>query len=112
METNLNGTAMFSARSLLTLLSALLLAAPAIAVQGAPVSEPGLAGRTDILYFEDFESKRSGGETVEDAAHVKFGRRSLRAMYIAGGHGVEGRPKAKPKFNKLEEFYVRQYIKF
>ena len=80
---------------------AALLAAPAAGfarVQGSPISEAGLAGRRDLLFFEDFETNSSGGTYTEDPRLVKFGRRSLRVMYKAGGHGTEGAPRKHPTF--------------
>jgi len=93
-------------------LTAALLVSAAVRSEGAPISEPGLAGRTDILYFEDFETSSHGGVVTEDPKLVKFGRRSSKVMYKGGGHGVEGKPKNSPRFKKINQVFVRRYIMF
>ena len=81
--------------------------------RGSPISEYGLAKRTDILYFEDFETDTSGGTTTDDKNIVKIGRRCLKTMYKQGGHGTEGKPKKHAVFGrKLEKIFIRRYIMF
>ena len=86
---------------------------------GAAVSEPGLVGRSDIVWFEDFEAPNwkeqftGVGKTAELTSEPKFvfgGRRALVVRSVKGEHGSVGASVYLPQgFDRL---YVRYYIYF
>lgn len=66
------------------------LSTPVAAHLGAPISEPGLHGRGDIIYFQDFEASGDGWKKdvhvdkpyLRPSTHVAFkGKRSLRIRF-------------------------------
>jgi len=86
---------------------------------GAPVSEPGLEGRSDVVWFEDFESpdwKRhftrvgENAELTDDPGIVFGGRRSLVVRSTRGEHGSVGASVYAP--GGFEKLHVRYCIYF
>ena len=88
--------------------------------KGAPASEPGLAGRGDIVWFEDFESPdwkqhwnlevSEEARTVDDARFVFQGRRALAIRSTKGEHGSMGGSIYLPE--GADKLYVRYYLYF
>jgi len=87
---------------------------------GAPVSEPALKGRTDIVWFEDFESPdwqehwnlslTEGAETTKDAPFIFQGHRALAIRSTKGAHGSMGGSIYLPQ--GFDTLYVRYYLYF
>ena len=87
--------------------------------KGAAVSEAALAGRTDIVWFEDFESPdwrehwtdvSEGAKTVGEAPFLFRGERAFAVRSTRGEHGSMGGSVFFPQgFDKL---YVRYYVYF
>jgi hypothetical protein len=86
---------------------------------GAPVTEPGLKGRTDILWFEGFETSDwqshwmevSEGATLADDPSVAFaGRKALAVRSTKGGHGSVGGSVYFPEGHDV--LHVRYYLYF
>ena len=83
----------------------------AFAHQGASSrTEPGLAQRRDILYFEDFES-HGEENTTTDPGFVLFGTKVLKVLYQAGQNGTVGKPRS-PRFDGLDRAHLRFYVMF
>ncbi len=89
------------------------------APKGAPVSETGLAGRADVVWFEDFESPEwrehftgitEEAELTEDPEHVFGGDRALAIRSIKGKHGSVGGSFYRPE--GYEKLHVRYYLYF
>lgn len=85
----------------------------------APVTEPGLAGRDDIVWFEDFETPdwrkhftgiSESAELTEEPRFVFQGRRALVIRSRKGEHGSVGASVYFPQ--GFERLYVRYYIYF
>lgn len=87
---------------------------------GAPVSESGLKARSDIAWFEDFESPdwkphwnlgvSEDAQTIDEAKFVFQGRRALAIRSTKGEHGSMGGSVYFPQgFDKL---HVRYYVYF
>ncbi len=85
--------------------------------KGAPVSEPGLKARSDIVWFEDFESPewrdhfRSVGDPAE-REHMQIpgvlGEMCWKILSKKGEHGSVGCSMYFPE--GFEKFHVRYYL--
>ena len=99
-------------------------AAPALAGtrRGAPaISEPGLAGRTDILFFADFEQEnwrsqfpyRGSKESLAALPEAGFRGRGARMRTDSKSHYVDLRfPFARNGFDEPEELYLRYMMRY
>ena len=105
--------------ALVALLYGRTLLAEEEAPTGAPVSEAGLKGRTDVVWFEDFESpdwKDHWSELSERAAVtddpklVLRGRRAFAIRSTKGEHGSMGGSVYFPQ--GFDTLYVRYYVYF
>ncbi len=88
--------------------------------KGAAVSEAALKGRTDVVWFEDFESPdwkdhwnlevTEGAETTDDARFVFQGSRAFAVRSSKGEHGSVGGSVYFPQ--GFDTLYVRYYLYF
>lgn len=108
------------------LLAAALVAGGAMGFQGAPISEPALTLRDDIVFFEDFEKKNWTGHW-SSAGHADntelvgapdafpfHGQQSLKIKVNANDHyGVSLIYKcSNMRGGEPDEIYFRYYLKF
>ena len=86
--------------------------------RGQPVTEPGLRGRTDILYFLDFDDenaarkwfrKGKGYGWTGDKKNIRFGRGALEIQHTTGTHYPM---EIHPKLDEVDVAFVRWYRKW